>query len=130
VIAGRFHISPDDIPKHADAERAYWDHIAANDVPETFEYKEVRAKNGDLKKRAEELIAEFYSQRPAGSEPALSMHNVGPSGLFKIEGAHGFIPDVPAGDVERYKENLLNEQADMMALTEFLKKKFFQGGSI
>jgi hypothetical protein len=125
-IAGQFNILPGAITQNDDAGRAYWDYISAHHIQETPEYQEAQKKNKDLKKRAAALVDEFYRQRSSGTPQELCIRDIGASGLFKIEGVQGFVREVSEEDQERYRGRLLSEQAEMKALTEFFKKKFFE----
>ena len=125
-IVGQFNILSGNITQNDDAGKAYWGYISAHHIQETSEYQEARKKNEKLKKRAEALIGEFYSRQSSGAVHELRIRDVGPSGLFKIEGAQGFVREVLEKDQEQYRERLLSEQAGMKALTEFLKNKFFE----
>lgn len=125
-IAEQFNIFPQNITQNDDAGRAYWDYVSVNHIKETSEYLEARKKNEELKEKAEALIGEFYSQQASGAAHQLRIRDIGPSGLFKIEGAQGFVREVSEEDQERYRKSLSSEQAEMKALTEFLKKKFFE----
>lgn len=110
-----------------DVDKAYWDYISENHIQETLEYQKARIENEALKKNAEELISEFYSQYSQKEPPMLRINSIGPSGRFRIEGAQGFVREVPLKEVDTYSHSLSREQADMAALTNFLKKKFFEG---
>jgi len=125
-VAEQYNVAPGDIEQNDIAGKAYRGYIYGNHLEETSEYQETRKKNEELKKRADALINEFYRQRSSEATHTLRIRDIGPSGLFKIEGEQGFVREVSEEDQEQYRERLLSEQAEMKALTEFLKKKFFE----
>ncbi len=125
-IADRFTTASGDSKENEDAEKAYWDYISAHHIQETPEYQKVRAKNEELRKKVAELIAEFYSRRTSEEARLLRIVDVGPSGGFRVGAAQGRVGEISEQDLEKYRSDLLKEQAERMALTAFLKSKFFE----
>ncbi|MDB5266634.1 MAG: hypothetical protein JWN89_449 [Parcubacteria group bacterium] len=116
----------EEIEGNPEAARAYWDYIAEHDVPETPEYLALRAKNEELEKRAQEILEDFYEHRQAVEETKITTMRIGPSGHFFVT-IRGEEPEhIPESEIEKYTTQLASQQEEMKALTEFLKKRFFE----
>jgi len=127
-IADQFNLSPESINRAENdaADNAYWDYIAKNDVQETPEFQEMRAKNEELEKRANALLDEFYKDRDASKQPRLlRVKTIGPEGYPSINADREKEEEISEANIEQQRTELREEQAEMAALTEFLKKKFF-----
>jgi len=103
---------------------------------ETKEYKEWRKQNKILKEKAKSLLDEFYKDREVRKDIKLRIEN-NPEGDFEIHNgkyAYEYIKNEDEYDPEKLSlkrrekiENQLKEyQVEMLAFTEFLKKKYFE----
>ena len=127
-IADRFNIVPEAVDRAENdaADNAYWDYIAKNDVQETPAYEEMRAKNEELEKRTAALLDEFYKDRDVSKQPRLlHINTIGPAGYSSINADRENEEEISEGNIEKQQAELREEQAEMAALTEFLKEKFF-----
>ncbi len=108
-----------------EAARAYWNYIAANRIPETAQYQEVRVNNDELLKRFQGIFAEFLQQRP-DCVSALTIDKVGPGGLFKVGGSSKAPDEIQEDKMDIFQEEFIKEQKAMKALGEFLKQRFWR----
>lgn len=129
-IADQFNLTPEAIDRAENdaADSAYWDYITKNDIQETPAYEEMRAKNEELEKRAIALLDEFYKDRDASRQPRLlHINTIGPAGYASIHADRENDEEISESNIEKQQAELREEQAEMAALTEFLKEKFFAG---
>ncbi len=124
-IADKFHISPDKLSEGGEAGKAYWNYIKEHGVEETEEYKAVREENIILRKRFFDLFAEFQKSDIASPEMQLSIQDIGAGGHFRIESRKKNPKKISADQIPALQEELAREKAEMSALTEFLKQRFF-----
>ena len=129
-IADQFNIAPEAINRAENdaADNAYWDYITEHHIQETPAYQEMRAKNEELEKRAVSLLDEFYKDRDTSKQPRLlRIKTIGPAGYASINADRDNEEDIAESNIEKQQAELREEQAEMAALTEFLKEKFFSG---
>lgn len=124
-IAAEYAISAEDLEENDAAERAYWDHIHEQDVPETPEYLAIRAKNEELQQSIQWILEAFYQNRQTNEDTKLTVERIGPAGHFRVTIAKENPKEVPDADIEKHKQQLLAEQEEVRALTQFLKERFF-----
>lgn len=124
-IAAEHGITSEDLEDSETAERAYWDYIHKQDVPETPEFLEIRAKNEELLQSIQQVLEVFYKNRQALEDTKLTIERIGPAGHFRVITAKENPKGVQDADIEKHQQQLLAEQEEVRALTQFLKEKFF-----
>mgnify|MGYP001591747600 CR=1 FL=1 len=124
-IAAGYGISAEKLEENDAAERAYWNYIQEQDVPETPEYLAVRIKNEELQKSLQQILEAFYQNRQANKDTSLTIERIGPAGHFRMTTAKENSKDVREFDMERSRRQLMVEQEEIKAFTHFLKARFF-----
>lgn len=124
-IAAEHGIPAEELDENDVAERAYWDYIHKQNVPETPEYLAIRSKNEELQKSVEQILEAFYQNRQTLKDTKLAIEQIGPAGHFKVTTAKENPKEVQDADIEKHQQQLLAEQEEVRAFTQFLKERFF-----
>lgn len=124
-IAAEYGVTAKDLEDSETAERAYWDYIHEQNVPETAEFLEIRAKNEELHQSIQQVLEAFYKNRQTSEDTKLTIERIGPAGHFRVTTAKEDPEEVQDADMEKHQQQLLAEQEEVRAFTQFLKEKFF-----
>ena len=123
-IAAEYGITAEELEDNDAAERAYWDYIHEQDVPETLEFLEIRAKNEELERLIQQILETFYQNRQVSEDIKLTIKRIGPAGHFRVTTAKENPKEVPESELENCQKQLLAEQEEVKAFTQFLKGRF------
>jgi hypothetical protein len=124
-IATEFGILAEDVEENDSAWRAFWNYIHEHNIPETPEFLEIRAKNEELQKSIQEILGTFYQNRQVVEDVRLVCEGIGPVGHFRVTTARENPKHVDSLELEQYQRQLLAEQEEVRAFTQFLKERFF-----
>jgi len=124
-IAKQFDIPVDKLEDNVPADTEYWQYIYRHDVQETPEFLAIRAKNEELQRLISVILASFYKSRVTSSDSKLVIERIGPAGHFRVTTAKEAPDKIEKTDIDKYQKELLIEQSEMKAFTQFLKDRFF-----
>ena len=123
-IAATFGLTDLEFKVNKEAENAFWNYIEQNHIPETPEFIAARAKNNEAEREIISLLALFYSTHQEGEHAKLKTERVNAAGRFRVTTASDDKP-LNEAEVADAEQELIAEQEEMRAFTEYLKKRFF-----